>query len=52
VHVRRESENEPLASIETPVAMEGKKREAEAIIEEESEKVVKKRRVAPVKVDE
>jgi hypothetical protein len=53
VHIRRESENEAIASIETPTITEMRKREAEGEVEGESEeKVVKKRRLAPTKIDE
>ena len=50
-HARRESENEPLASIETPtpiVVEPVRKREAEGDVEE---KGAKKRRVAPTQVE-
>ena len=57
IHARRESENEPLASIETPtpavmpVVVEPRKREAETSAEEEKG-AAKKRRVAPTQVGE
>lgn len=51
VHTRRESENEPHPSIETPTIMEPRKRDAETTAEE-AKGPAKKRRIAPVKVDE
>lgn len=51
VHHRRESENEPHPSIEVPIVLEPRKREADRDGDERGG-TIKKRRVAPVKMEE